>query len=125
MIETTCRHRPVMYVWIDALTNYVNALGWTRDSEEYKRFWSEAGKRMHVMGKGVIRSHAVYWPAMLLSAGPPMPTDIIAHGYLTVDGHKISKSLGPRPPTSARRWRRRSCRRPCTTSSGPFGASAS
>ena len=63
----------VMYVWIDALTNYTNALGWTRDSEEYRRYWVDAGHRVHVVGKGVLRFHAVYWPAMLLSAGCRSP----------------------------------------------------
>jgi methionyl-tRNA synthetase len=84
----------VMYVWIDALTNYVNALGWTRDSDEYKRFWVDADKRTHVVGKGVLRFHAVYWPAMLLSAGMPLPTEVVVHGYITTGGQKLSKSLG-------------------------------
>jgi methionyl-tRNA synthetase len=84
----------VMYVWIDALTNYVNALGWTADDERYRRFWAEATDRIHVMGKGVIRFHAVYWPAMLLSAGLPLPTQLVVHGYITAGGRKIGKSLG-------------------------------
>jgi methionyl-tRNA synthetase len=84
----------VMYVWIDALTNYTNALGWSRDAEEYRRYWVEAQRRIHLVGKGVLRFHAVYWPAMLMSAGLPLPTDIVVHGYITASGHKISKSLG-------------------------------
>ena len=84
----------VMYVWIDALTNYVNALGWTRGSEAYQRFWAGSGKRVHVAGKGVLRFHAVYWPAMLLSAGLPLPTEVVVHGYITSGGRKLSKSLG-------------------------------
>ncbi|MEU3021036.1 methionine--tRNA ligase [Nocardiopsis sp. NPDC007018] len=84
----------VMYVWIDALTNYINALRWTEGSEEYKRYWAEAGQRVHVVGKGVTRFHAVYWPAMLMSAGIALPTDVVVHGYITVQGQKISKSLG-------------------------------
>ncbi|MFI5975390.1 methionine--tRNA ligase [Streptomyces sp. NPDC051452] len=84
----------VMYVWIDALTNYVNALGWTRDTENYRRFWVDTDKRVHVMGKGVLRFHAVYWPAMLLSAGLPLPTEVVVHGYITSAGQKLSKSLG-------------------------------
>lgn len=84
----------VMYVWIDALTNYVNALGWTRDDPRYRRFWADAARRTHVMGKGVIRFHAVYWPAMLLSAGLPLPTDLVVHGYITAGGRKLGKSLG-------------------------------
>ncbi|PBC66218.1 methionyl-tRNA synthetase [Streptomyces sp. TLI_235] len=84
----------VMYVWAEALTNYVNALGWADDAEPYRRFWAGARRRVHVMGKGVIRFHAVYWPAILLSAGLPLPTDLVVHGYLTAGGRKISKSLG-------------------------------
>jgi methionyl-tRNA synthetase len=84
----------VMYVWIDALTNYINALGWTRGGEEYQRYWVDATRRVHVVGKGVTRFHAVYWPAMLMSAGLPLPTEIVVHGYITVGGAKLSKSLG-------------------------------
>lgn len=84
----------VMYVWIDALTNYVNALGWTEESDTYKRFWADADRRTHVVGKGVLRFHAVYWPAMLLSAGLPLPTEVVVHGYITSGGQKLSKSLG-------------------------------
>jgi methionyl-tRNA synthetase len=84
----------VMYVWIDALTNYINALGWAGDGDDYRRYWSEAQRRIHVVGKGVLRFHAVYWPAMLLSAGLPLPTDVVVHGYITVAGQKLSKSLG-------------------------------
>jgi methionyl-tRNA synthetase len=84
----------VMYVWIDALTNYTNALGWTRGGEDYQRYWVDATRRVHVVGKGVTRFHAVYWPAMLLSAGLPLPTEIVVHGYITVGGAKLSKSLG-------------------------------
>lgn len=84
----------VMYVWIDALTNYVNGLGFVRDDERYHTYWRDATHRIHVVGKGVTRFHAVYWPAMLLSAGVPLPTTIVVHGYITLDGGKISKSLG-------------------------------
>ncbi|MFJ4851614.1 MULTISPECIES: methionine--tRNA ligase [unclassified Streptomyces] len=84
----------VMYVWIDALTNYINALGWTDESDRYKRFWVDADRRTHVVGKGVLRFHAVYWPAMLLSAGLPLPTEVVVHGYITSGGQKLSKSLG-------------------------------
>jgi methionyl-tRNA synthetase len=84
----------VMYVWIDALANYVTALGWVRDDPRYERYWAHADQRAHLLGKGVIRFHAVYWPAMLASVGLPLPTDIVVHGYLTVGGQKLSKSLG-------------------------------
>ncbi|MBB4916561.1 methionine--tRNA ligase [Streptosporangium saharense] len=84
----------VMYVWIDALTNYVNGLGFVRDAEGYHKYWENADRRVHAVGKGVIRFHAVYWPAMLLSARVPLPTDVVVHGYITLSGQKLSKSLG-------------------------------
>jgi methionyl-tRNA synthetase len=65
------------------------------DSEPaYERWWAGSDRRIHLIGKGVLRFHAVYWPAMLLSAGLPLPTDVLVHDYLTVDGQKISKSSG-------------------------------
>ncbi len=84
----------IQYVWFDALTNYVNALGYAEDSELFRRFWQENGNIAHLVGKGVARFHAIYWPAMLLSAGLNLPKQILVHGYLTVGGQKISKSLG-------------------------------
>ena len=84
----------VMYVWFDALANYITALGYGTDSETYRRYWVQSEQRVHAIGKGILRFHAVYWPAMLLSAGEPLPTTIFVHGYLTIGGEKISKSLG-------------------------------
>jgi methionyl-tRNA synthetase len=84
----------VMYVWFDALTNYVTALGYGTDPVRYRRHWIENPNRVHVIGKDILRFHAVYWPAMLLSAGAPLPTTIIVHGFLTRDGRRMSKSLG-------------------------------
>jgi methionyl-tRNA synthetase len=84
----------VVYVWFDALSNYINTLGWAHDGQGYRRFWANGGRRLHVLGKGILRFHAVHWPALLLSAGLPLPTDLLVHGYLTVDGRKIGKSLG-------------------------------
>jgi methionyl-tRNA synthetase len=87
----------VIYVWWDALGNYITALGYGAkgaQAAEYQRWWVEADRRVHLVGKGVLRFHAVYWPAILLSAGAPLPTDIVVHDYLTVDGGKISKSAG-------------------------------
>jgi len=75
----------VIYVWWDALANYVTA---------DRPGWIAAGERVHVIGKGIVRFHAVYWLALLLSAGLPLPTAILVHDYLTVDGGKISKSAG-------------------------------
>jgi methionyl-tRNA synthetase len=88
----------VIYVWWDALANYVTALGYDGGSD-YQRWWVEAGRRVHVVGKGVLRFHAVYWPAILLSAGAPLPTEIFVHDYLTAGGSKISKSVASQEPT--------------------------
>jgi methionyl-tRNA synthetase len=85
----------VIYVWWDALGNYITSLNYGSPGErsaEYQRWWAGADRRVHVVGKGVLRFHAVYWPAILLSAGLPLPTEIFVHDYLTVDGRKISKS---------------------------------
>jgi methionyl-tRNA synthetase len=96
----------VMYVWWDALGNYISALGYGGQAGEYERWWRHGDRRVHLVGKGVLRFHAVYWPAMLLSAGEPLPTDILVHDYLTMDGHKISKSGGgtPDPVALARQF---------------------
>ncbi|MDT4986470.1 MAG: methionyl-tRNA synthetase, partial [Micromonosporaceae bacterium] len=64
------------------------------DGAAYRHWWVTADRRVHLIGKGVLRFHAVYWPAMLLSAGLPLPTEIVVHDYLTVDGRKVSKSSG-------------------------------
>jgi methionyl-tRNA synthetase len=84
----------VIYVWWDALGNYITSLGYGdgEDAPEFRRWWAGPGQRIHVAGKGVLRFHAVYWPAMLLSAGLPLPTAVYVHDYLTIGGAKISKS---------------------------------
>jgi methionyl-tRNA synthetase len=84
----------VVYVWFDALANYITALSSGSDRDVYREWWSESRERLHVIGKGIIRFHAIYWPAILLSAGQPLPTTIFVHDYLTVEGQKLSKSLG-------------------------------
>jgi methionyl-tRNA synthetase len=84
----------VIYVWWDALGNYITALDYAHHGEDYQRWWVHSDRRVHLLGKGVLRFHAVYWPAMLLSAGEPLPTDIFVHDYLTVDGRRLSKSAG-------------------------------
>lgn len=82
----------VIYVWFDALANYLSSLGYGGgDAALLERFW-RGDEIVHVIGKGITRFHAVYWPAFLLSAGLPLPHRIAVHGYLTVDGVKISKS---------------------------------
>jgi methionyl-tRNA synthetase len=84
----------VIYVWFDALINYVSALDYAADGTAYRRYWSDGSTQLHVIGKGILRFHAAYWPAILLSAGLPLPSTILVHGYLTLGGRKISKSLG-------------------------------
>ena len=86
--------KQVMYVWFDALSNYLTALGYANEDDLYKKFWLDNQNRVHVIGKGISRFHCIYWPAMLMSAGLPLPTEIFIHGYVTVEGEKISKSLG-------------------------------
>jgi methionyl-tRNA synthetase len=82
----------VIYVWLDALTNYVSALGYPDVSkEEFDAFWPAD---VHVVGKDILRFHAVYWPAFLMAAGLEPPRRVFAHGWWTVEGQKISKSLG-------------------------------
>lgn len=82
----------VMYVWIDALTNYITALGYPdTETEDFKKFWPES---IHLMGKDILRFHAVYWPALLMAADLPPPRRICAHGWWTHKGEKMSKSLG-------------------------------
>ena len=84
----------VIYVWFDALGNYVTALGYGSDDDNLCRWWTQAAAREHVIGKGITHFHAIYWPAMLLSAGLSVPTRIFVHGYVTVEGRKIGKSAG-------------------------------
>ena len=85
-------NKHVMYVWVDALTNYITAAGYPdTDSEKFKRFWPAD---LHVIGKDIVRFHAVYWPAFLMSAGVAVPKRIFSHGFLFNRGEKMSKSVG-------------------------------
>ncbi|WP_242122579.1 methionine--tRNA ligase [Sphingobium sp. Sx8-8] len=84
----------VMYVWVDALTNYLTGCGYPDDAERMARYWSEGGDITHVIGKDIVRFHAVYWPAFLMSAKLPLPKEIFGHGFLLNRGEKMSKSLG-------------------------------
>ncbi|HTQ08066.1 MAG TPA: methionine--tRNA ligase [Polyangiaceae bacterium] len=88
----------VVFVWFDALANYVSALGYAEDASAFERFWRLSDERTHVIGKGILRFHAAVWPALLLSAGLPLPTEILSHGYVTAEGRKIGKSLGNARP---------------------------
>ena len=81
-----------MYVWVDALTNYITAVGYPdTDSEKFRRYWPAD---LHVIGKDIVRFHAVYWPAFLMSAGIAVPRRIFSHGFLFNRGEKMSKSVG-------------------------------
>ena len=81
----------VMYVWLDALTNYLTALDWQNDGADYATYWP---CDLHMVGKDILRFHAVYWPAFLMAAGLPLPKRVFAHGWWTNEGEKISKSIG-------------------------------
>ena len=80
----------VIYVWFDALTNYITALGYPDELGNYGKFWPVD---VHVIGKDILRFHTVYWPTFLLAAGLPLPKKVFAHGWWTVEGQKMSKSL--------------------------------
>ena len=81
----------IMYVWMDALSNYITALGYPDHTEALKRFWPGA---THVIGKDILRFHAIYWPAFLMAADMTPPKQLYVHGWWTVEGEKMSKSLG-------------------------------
>ncbi|MBI2099444.1 methionine--tRNA ligase [Candidatus Uhrbacteria bacterium] len=80
-----------IYVWFDALINYLSAVGYGADGKKFQKYWPAD---LHLVGKDIIKFHCALWPAMLLSAGLPLPKKVFAHGFFTIDGEKISKSLG-------------------------------
>ena len=84
----------VMYVWVDALTNYLTGCGYPDDAERMARYWAEGGDITHIIGKDIVRFHTVYWPAFLMSADLPLPKQVFGHGFLLNRGQKMSKSLG-------------------------------
>lgn len=79
------------YVWVEALQNYISAIGYENNQEQFNKFWPAD---LHLMAKDIIKFHAIYWPAMLLAAGLPVPKTVFAHGFFTIDGQKMSKTLG-------------------------------
>ena len=81
----------VMYVWLDALTNYITGLGYPDDTKLWREYWPAS---LHLIGKDVVRFHAVYWPAFLMSAGIALPKQVFGHGFLLSRGEKMSKSVG-------------------------------
>ncbi|WP_372713149.1 methionine--tRNA ligase [Ilyobacter sp.] len=83
----------ITYVWFDALTNYLTAVGYENNLEMFGKFWSD-GEVVHLLGKDILRFHAIIWPCMLLAAEEKLPDKIVAHGWWTVEGEKMSKSKG-------------------------------
>ncbi|MCH8992408.1 MAG: methionine--tRNA ligase, partial [Acidobacteria bacterium] len=81
------------YVWVDALPNYITAIGYGDDPESFATWWTGA-QTLHLMAKDILKFHAVYWPAMLMAVGEAVPDSLFIHGYFTVNGQKMSKSLG-------------------------------
>jgi len=90
-IKVPGNDKHVMYVWVDALTNYITATGFPDENAERRRYWPAD---VHMIGKDIIRFHAVYWPAFLMSAGIELPRRVFAHGFLFNRGEKMSKSVG-------------------------------
>ena len=84
----------IQWTWFDALSNYINALGYAENSKKFQQFWQKNENKLHVIGKGILRFHGIYWIALLLSAKLALPNKIFVHGYLTSGGQKMSKSLG-------------------------------
>ncbi|MFM7468004.1 MAG: methionine--tRNA ligase [Vampirovibrionales bacterium] len=85
----------VIYVWIDALSNYLTGAGFQSQETLYQTFWQQPSREVtHIIGKDILRFHAIYWTAMLMATNIPLPTRIFAHGFVNLNGHKISKSLG-------------------------------
>lgn len=91
-VQVPGNDKHIMYVWVDALTNYISALGYPDlNAEKFKEYWP---CDVHLIGKDIIRFHAVYWPAFLMSAGLPLPKRVFGHGFLLTSGEKMSKSIG-------------------------------
>ena len=84
----------VIYVWIDALSNYITALGYNPDGESNEKFNKYWPANLHVIGKDILKFHSIFWPAFLLALDLPLPKQILAHGWITIDQTKMSKSLG-------------------------------
>jgi len=83
-----------IWVWLEALSNYISALGYGEDSKKFQEWWQKNANKLHMIGKGILKFHGIYWLAFLLSAKISLPKTIFVHGYLTSEGQKMSKSLG-------------------------------
>ncbi len=90
-VEVPGDEKHVMYVWVDALTNYITGSGYPDESSPLRKFWPAD---LHVIGKDITRFHAIYWPAFLMSSGNALPKKVFGHGHLLSNGEKMSKSLG-------------------------------
>lgn len=90
-IKVPFDEKHVVYVWFDALTNYISAIGYLDDKEKFEKFWPV---NVHLVGKEIVRFHSIIWPMMLMSLDIPLPKQVYGHGWLIVDGTKMSKSLG-------------------------------
>lgn len=90
-IPVPINDKHVMYVWLDALSNYITALGWPDEPELYEKYWPV---NVHLVGKEIVRFHTIIWPAMLMSAELPLPKQVLGHGWLLLEGGKMSKSKG-------------------------------
>ena len=91
-VPVTFDEKHVVYVWIDALSNYISALGYgTENDELFKKYWPAD---VHLIGKDILRFHTIYWPIMLMALGEELPKQVFGHGWLLVDGGKMSKSKG-------------------------------
>jgi methionyl-tRNA synthetase len=83
-----------IWCWFDALTNYISALDYGKNGQNFKYWWTDNPTKIHFIGKDILRFHCVYWPAFLLSAGLPLPQVVFTHGFLSIEGQKMSKSKG-------------------------------
>ena len=90
-IEVPGDKTQIVWVWLDALSNYITAIDYGEEGEKFKKYWPAD---LHLIGKGISRFHCIYWPAFLISAKLPLPKMVFVHGYITVGGQKMSKSLG-------------------------------
>jgi len=90
-IPVTFDEKHVIYVWIDALTNYITSLGYPQETENFKKYWPAD---LHLVGKEIVRFHTIIWPAILMALDLPLPKQVFGHGWLIIDGGKISKSKG-------------------------------
>lgn len=94
-VEVPGNNEEVIYAFFEALMGYINGIGYYDNTKKFKYWWSDPKSRIiHIIGRGITKFHTIYWPCLLMSIGLKLPTDIVIHNYLTINGQKISKSLG-------------------------------